>query len=265
MTVRLSEGIVNHPVLILVATLLVTTIAIAQMVDLRTGAPRLLLDPSTDSMLSPSNPEYIFFERMKEVFGRSDTLLVALVTDDIFTSERLQQIADLTERIEDLDEVHHVSSLSTALNIRSENDDLLIEPFYDEPPTDIHGLAELRSRALNDPIYSGNLVSRDGRIAVLAVTLLDLPEQQLLDSRIDERVNTVALEYAGDGEIWMAGGPHVKAETSRLMFQDVFGVVPYALLIMAAVSYFAYRTFRGVLIPTLTVGFASIWTLGYVR
>ena len=264
MTVRLSEGIVNHPVLVLVATLLVTAIAIAQMVDLRTGAPRLLLDPSTDSMLSPGNPEHVFFERMKEIFGRSDTLLVALAADDVFTSERLQQIADLTERIEDLDEVHHVSSLSTALNIRSENDDLLIEPFYDEPPTDIHGLAELRSRALNDPIYSGNLVSRDGRIAVLAVTLLDLPEQQLLDSRIDERINTVALEYAGDGEIWMAGGPHVKAETSRLMFQDVFEVVPYALLIMAAVSYFAYRTFRGVLIPTLTVGFASIWTLGYV-
>ena len=152
MTVRLSEGIVNHPVLVLVATLLVTAFAIAQMVDLRTGAPRLLLDPSTDSMLSPGNPEYVFFERMKEVFGRSDTLLVALATDDVFTSERLQQIADMTERIEDLDEVHHVSSLSTALNIRSENDDLLIEPFYDEPPTDIPGLAH------SSPIVSGELV-----------------------------------------------------------------------------------------------------------
>jgi predicted RND superfamily exporter protein len=257
---RFARMIVKRPVFVLVLTAIISAFAVAQMVDLRTGAPRLLLDPSTDSMLSTGNPERVFFERMKQVFGRSDTLLVALVTDDVFTTDRLRRIADLSERIEALDEVHHVSSLSTALNIRSEDNDLLIEPFYEDPPTDAQGLAELRARAIADPIYGGNLISRDGRIAVLAVTLLDLPEQLLLDSRIDDRIHQIALEHAGDGEIWMAGAPHVKAETSRLMFEDVFEVVPFAFIIMAAVAYLAYRTFRGVIIPSFTVGIASVWT-----
>ena len=125
----LARMIVKRPVFVLVLTAIISAFAVAQMVDLRTGDPRLLLDPSTDSMLSTGNPERVFFERMKQVFGRSDTLLVALVTDDVFTPDRLRRIADLSERIEALDEVRHVSSLSTALNIRSEDNDLLIEPF----------------------------------------------------------------------------------------------------------------------------------------
>ena len=126
---RFARMIAKRPVFVLVLTAIISAFAVAQMVDLRTGTPRLLLDPSTDSMLSTGNPERVFFERMKQVFGRSDTLLVALVTDDVFTPDRLRRIADLSERIEALDEVHHVSSLSTALNIRSEDNDLLIEPF----------------------------------------------------------------------------------------------------------------------------------------
>jgi predicted RND superfamily exporter protein len=256
--------VTKRPFIVLALTVVITGFALSQMVDIRTGAPRLLLDPSTDSMLSTGNPERLFFERMKLVFGRAETLLVALVSDDVFTSDRLRRISVLTERIESLDEVDHVSSLSTALNIRSRGDDLLIDPFYDEAPTDAEGLADLRMRALGDPIYGGNLVSSDGRIAVIAVTLLDLPEQELLDSRIDDRIHAIALEEAGDGEIWMAGAPHIKAETSRLMMEDVFGVVPLAFIIMAAIAFLAYRTIRGVVIPALTVGVASIWTLGYV-
>ena len=71
---RFLHLIAKRPVLVLVMTAVVSAFAVAQMVDLRTGAPRLLLDPSTDSMLSVGDPDRVFFERMKQVFGRSDTL-----------------------------------------------------------------------------------------------------------------------------------------------------------------------------------------------
>ena len=95
--------IAKRPFIVLALTVLITGFALSQMVDIRTGAPRLLLDPSTDSMLSTGNPERLFFERMKLVFGRAETLLVALVSDDVFTSDRLRRISVLTERIESLE------------------------------------------------------------------------------------------------------------------------------------------------------------------
>ena len=41
---------------------------------------------------------------------------------------------------------------------------------------------QLRARALSDPIYSGNLVSRDGRASVVLAYVTDVPEREYIDA-----------------------------------------------------------------------------------
>lgn len=260
----LIDGIPRHPVAVVTLTLIASTVALSQLVELRTGVPRLALDPSVDAMLAKEDEGRHFFERMKTMFDLGDTLVIALVTEDVFTAEHLESIIRISDRIEEQDEVHHVASLSTSLNIRNVEGSLSIEPFYDEVSSDPNVLAELRDRALRDPIYAGNLISKDGRIAVIATYLLDLPEQELLESGIDERVRTIVAEEKGDAAFWMAGGAHIKAETSRLMFEDVFKVVPLTMVAMAIVAFFSYGTLRGVFIPTITILIAVLWTMAYI-
>ena len=263
-SVRIERWIIRRAGLVLVGSLIVVILSLSQIVDLRSGEPRLLLDPSIDGMLSDDNPERAFYKSFKETFSAGEMILLALADDDIFTTENLEQIQHISSAIEDLDQVDRVASLSLSLNIRSEDGALVIEPFYDDVPVSSEALADLRRRALADPIYAGNLVSSDGRVAVVAVTLLDLPEREILENGIDERIREIAAASWTGHDYWMSGGVHVKTELSRLMLRDSTVVVPIAALVMAFVAFLAFRTVRGVVIPVLTVCISALITMAFI-
>lgn len=261
---RTERWIIRRAPLVLLATLGVVVVSLAQIVDLRTGQPLLTLDPSVDGMLPKEDEGRAYYENIKQLFSAGEVVLLALADDDIFTFENLTRIQQISEEIENLDQVDRVTSLSLSLNIRSEDGALVTEPFYDDVPSSAAELADLRSRALADPIYSGNLVSRDGRVSVVLVHLLDLSEKEILESGIDDRIEEIASASWRDGEFWMSGGVHVKAEMSRLVLRDLTLVVPIAALVMAMVALVAFRTVRGVVIPVVTVLISALVTMAFV-
>ncbi len=247
---------------VLVAVLGLTLLAASQVFDLRTGELRLVVDPSVDSMIPEDGREY--YEHVRRLFGSDEALVVALADDDIFTAENLERVQRLTQRLQEIDGVHHVVSLSNALNIRSRQGDLAIEPFIDEVPEDREALARIRQEALENPIYAGNLVSLDGRATVLLVALADMPERELLARDVDRQVLRAARAESGDATVWITGGIYLKAETSRLLLRDLQRTVPLAILVAALVALLSFQTFRGVVIPVATIGIALIWTLGVI-
>ena len=263
LSVRAERWIIRRAALVIFFSLVVVVLALSQIVDLRSGEPRLLLDPSIDGMLSDDNPDRTFYEEFKETFSAGEVVLLALADEDIFTTENLESVQSISRQIEDLDEVDRVASLSVSLNIRSEDGALATEPFYDDVPQSRAALADLRRRALGDRIYAGNLVSSDGRVAVVAVTLLDLPEREILESGIDGKIRDIAAASWTGRNYWMSGGVHVKTELGRLMLRDSTFVVPIAALVMAIVAFFAFRTLRGVAIPVLTVSIAALITMAF--
>lgn len=261
---RWLRRVTQHPRRVVGTILVATLLALAAIVDPFTGTPRLLLDPSIESMLRRDDPGLAAAARANALFDGGELLLVAIAADDVFVPEVLERLKRLTERIEDQPEVRYASSLATALNIRSERGELQIEPFYDDVPTDPSALADLRRRALADPIYAGNLVSFDGRVAAISIALLDLSDRDLIESGFDERLGRIAAEEAGGLEVWIAGGSHVKAETNRLMLGDLGGVLPFSVLLMALAAFASFRTLRGVALPLATVGVGLVWTMALV-
>ncbi|MBW2388253.1 MAG: MMPL family transporter, partial [Deltaproteobacteria bacterium] len=261
---RTKRWIIRRAPFVLLVTAGIFVASLSQIVDLRTGQPLLLLDPSVDGMLPSEDEGRAFYEDVKQLFSAGEVVLLALVADDIFTFDNLTRLQTIGEEIEQLDQVDRVTSLSLSLNIRSEDGALVTEPFYDSVPSAPDELADLRSRALSDPIYAGNLVSKDGRVALVVVHLLDIPEQEILASGIDDRVREIASASWRDGEFWMSGGIHVRAEMSRLMLRDSTHVVPISALVMALIAFVAFRTLRGVAIPVLTVAISALATMAFV-
>jgi len=234
------------------------------LVDPRTAQPRITIDPSMDSMLPRDDPAGEYFTRVRRLFGSEETLLVMLSDDDVFTPENLAGIKRLTEKIEALDTVERVSSLSTALNIRSENGELRIDPFFDEVPGNAEGLADLRERALDDPIYAGNLVSRDGTASLINVHLLDLSEQEILASGVDAEITRLAVDEFGRERVSISGSPHIKAEMNRAMIESMTVLVPISWVGMGLWAFFVFRSLRGVLIPLLTIQISLLATFALV-
>jgi hydrophobe/amphiphile efflux-3 (HAE3) family protein len=249
---------------VLVATLGVTALALVQLIDPSTGRVRLELDPSIDRMLPGEDEERVYYDYIRRLFGSDETIVVALVADDVFTARNLRAVQRIARRIGGLEGVQRVVSLSNALNIRSSDGDLRIEPFIDDVPDDPAELARIRREVFDNPIYLGNLVARNGGAAGILVYLQDIPERELLTLGIDETIRRIADEERGDAAVWITGGTVVKAETSRILVRDLSRTIPLAIAVCIAVSLLAFRSLPGLLVPVSTTLLALVWTLGLV-
>jgi len=252
----------QHAGAVVVATLLVTLLFASRIVDFRTGEIRLDLDPSVDRLLPQGNEERAFFDHLKRQFGSREALIVALGMDDVFTFENLRTVQEVTERLEALDEVLHVVSLANALSIRSERGGMVVEPFLAQLEADPEVLQRIRRDVLGNPIYAGNLVSHDARATAVVVHLVDMPEHDFIAAKVDRRIARVAEEAAAGARVWITGPPLVKAETARLLLADLRRILPLATLIIAVIGYLSFRSLRGILVPTISLFVALVWTLG---
>ena len=116
---------------------------------------------------SPEREEYEFFRKL---FGSEETMIVALSDDEtIFTTEHLTRIKRMSERIQAMPEVHHVVSLTSAKNLRGSKGTIEFGSFVQEIPEDPAELERIRTEALENLIYRGNLVSEDGRTTALVI------------------------------------------------------------------------------------------------
>ncbi|HQQ63671.1 MAG TPA: efflux RND transporter permease subunit [Pseudomonadales bacterium] len=261
---RCLKAVVSHPYLIICTYLFLLAFSLLQLVNVQTGKPLLDLDPSVNSILPENDQDREYFNRTRSLFSSGETILVALPGDDIFTTDNLKKIQVISKKLAALPQVERVSSLATAINIRSEHNDLYVDPFYKKPPTDKAEIAALKKRALEDPIFAGNLVSTDGKVACITVHLKDRPEKQLLADKIDEKIADIARQEWSQGDVWVTGGVHVKAAMTKGMLHDVTLIVPLAMFVMMLVSGFSFRTLRGVLIPLVTLSVGAVMTLAWV-
>jgi predicted RND superfamily exporter protein len=150
---RISGLVSRSTGLILVLTILLTSLAVTRIVDLASGEMRLEIDPSTNRLLSEDNEARAFYDRVRRMFGSDETLVITLTSDDIFTADNFRRIDRITRRIDDLESVHHVSSLTNALDIRSIDDSLDIAPFIENVTDDPATIADVRSRHLRSAVY----------------------------------------------------------------------------------------------------------------
>jgi predicted RND superfamily exporter protein len=254
--------VITHPISTVLVVVLLTALGLSRLVDLETGGPRLLLDPSANSMLPADSEESRYYERIRELFGNDEQVVVALHAPEIFTTENLRAVVRSAERIAELDGVRRVESLAALLR-NGEPDPVSGEPSV-VVPEDLEVLEQLRTATLENPVLGGNLVSLDSRTTALVVEFEDLSEQEIFDRGLDEKIEAIAEEEHSGGDVWITGGARVKAEMTRLLLRDLALIVPVAVFLMACVGFASFRSFRGVFVPLSTIAVGLIWLLAVI-
>jgi uncharacterized protein len=259
---RWLDFVARRPGWVILAAVAATLVSLAGLVDLRTGEPRLTVDPSADQLLPSSGPDRELYERMRKLFGTDEAIVIALGADDIFSSDALDRIARITHRLEAIDGVNHVLSISSALNVHTLEGELIVAPFYETVPTAPRELEQLRRDVNDNPIYGGSLVSRDARSAAILVYLDRMPDRELIERGLTQQVQQVLDEEDPDGQVWISGTPWFKVAASQIILSELGWMLPAILAILAVLLYAEMRALRAVLIPLLTISIALIWTLG---
>lgn len=258
---RLIEQAVRRPGLLLVATAVLSVVALLQIFALPSFTPRLKLDPTTESLLPLDDRDRQIFERVRNTFGEGETVLMSVRLDPLFTPDNMARIGELTRRLRQFPGVKGVFSLGTAANVLAEGDDLEVSPFTEQAARDPESVKQFAQQISANPLYRGVLVSDDGIHTALAISLDALGEERFRRDDYPGQFRTLAREITGSEQVWLAGSPVVKAASTGAMLRTLYLSLPVIYLLIVLLLYAAFRSLRATLAVVATVSLALLWTL----
>jgi len=221
-------------------------------------------DNSFDIWFDSGDATYRSYLRYREQFESEEYILLAFQAGDVFTAECLEAVRRLARGLERVEGVDRVLCLTDAEDVQATGDGVVeVRPLVGERiPRDPAELRRIRRRALANPLYADNLVSRDGTVTAVYGVVND--RSMSLRRRMLEAVEDLArAETAASGlRIHVSGNPILDAEFDRISARDsmVFSLLTGVIIVL--VLYALYRSVSGVVLPVLVVALATLWTLG---
>lgn len=261
---RRPGAVVARPRALLLAVGLLVLLALGVLVRVHPPGLRLVLDASTEPLLSPRDPARARYAAAVREFGDDQLYAIAMEAEQgAFARASLETLTRLHHEIARLPGVRGVQSLADAVSFRYDPVQQWIDVgrLFDAVPDGAEALARLRERTLADPLLRRHVVSDDGRTAGITVRFVEMSDAAFIASGLDERIQALLAAEARPGlRFHVSGRPHLKASVYRGMVRDLALLVPLALLVLAGVLALAAGTRRGVALPLASTAAAVLWT-----
>ncbi len=212
------------------------------------------------SSLPDDDPAASLYKEIGTQFGGNDMGMIVLESDNVFKTEILQHIKQITDSLRYTDGVSTVTSLTNILDIKSSEWGIEIGKLVDEYnlPNKQSQLDSLKNYVFSKEMYKGAIVSEDGTATVVMFTLLPDADKQAVAKMIKSKVENLNLPET----LYFGGLPMMMNDISDLILSDIVWLLPIVFVIIALILLLSFKSFRGVLLPLLTAGIAVIWTIG---
>ena len=248
--------IVDHPKRILI-------FGIAFMMLLGSFLPQLKKDTRSDAFLAADNPALVYKEQVKETFGLSDPLVVAVVADqNIFSPKGLNAIREISEAVSGIDNIdpERVTSLASENNITGNDEGLVVEPFYDGMVLSQEQADSVRAAIRDFPLYQGTLVAKDESASLVVVEILD---DGKVEGTYQDILNAIeGLDLPSDITVHVAGEGAVAGYMGSYIDSDASRLNPIAALIITVIVFIAFRRFASTLMANVVIAGSALSTFG---
>jgi len=224
------------------------------------------IDNDISAWFGKDDPVYRDYERFRDEFGGSRTLIVALKADSaerLFSTPTLEFIRQVTGDIERVDMVERVASLSTATTVealKGEDAGLdvrrLIQAGGTQTPDDV------RRRAMKDELIRGDLVSEDGTVTALGVSFDERRIDQVRAGVIQRIHDLVDPRLPPGITAYYNGSLEISETYNRITLANQRTFTPPIFVITLLAVYLSFRSWRKMLLTIVAVGISVLWTLG---
>ena len=221
----LQQG-VFHPRRTVIVALLLSLLAAAMIVDWEHRSLDLHIDPTLDRLLPDDEPAQAAFERLSLTFGAPDQLIVGLEMAQVFSPEGLRAVALATRQVRAIPGVRDVASLATVPNLLADDEALDVSSFTRQAEVDPGSIDLMARQVANNPLYAGSLVTDDGQMAALIITLQGVDARQYLAALL----GTLIL------------------------------ILPLLVALLLALLWLAFRSLRATVAAALTLTVTLLWT-----
>jgi len=212
------------------------------------------------SSLPDDDPDAVLLKKIGAQFGGNKKGMIILECDNVFTTEVLKHVRQVTDSVKEIQGVSSVTSLTNIMDIKESDDGMEIGKLVDENdlPDSPEELVHLKARVLSKEMYKGAIVSEDGTATVIIFSLYDDADIQALATAVKAKTESLHLPE----RIYYAGSPMLITSIAHLISADLKHLLPIAFLLIALVLFLGFRSVRGVLLPLLTATIAIIWVIG---
>lgn len=225
-------------------------------------ASRIQVDSSFENLLAVHDPERVYYEEIRDEFGSDQATQIALFADDVFAPGVLARLDTLTTKLETIEGVHEVISITNVKGVEPTDFGIRIGRFMRELPDTPEKAAAFKKSVLDNPLYVGNFVAADTRAASVLVFFEPMSEEEFQQRGIAMQVKAALDEIGEPQSLALTGFQTIKVQVAHLMKQDLLRFVPLSIALVVFVLSWQFRTFRGVLLPLASVLIALVWTLG---
>ena len=231
----------------------------------------LFLEFSADHRVyfSEDNPQLLAYEAMENTYGKSGNVFFAIVPEDrdATSAIALEAIAWLTEESWQIPYATRVDSLTNFQHTTADGDDILVRDLVDEAVLgDAGERSRIRAIALADPRLAARLLSRDGAVGGINVTV-QLPGDDMLREgpRAAEAARGLADEvrerFPGI-DVRMTGLVIFNLTFMEVSLRDLKTLVPASFAAMTLMLVLLTRGFSGTLAITLVVTLSVMSAVG---
>ena len=234
--------------------------------------PKLTRDTTADAFIDKASPALIYKNRIEDVFGLTDPVVIAVIDrdeDGIFDPSNLALVQSLTDAVKQLPQIDpdKVVSLATENYIVGTNDGIIAEGFLDRdteffkaPTPTMERAIEVHDAIDNFPLYQGSLVGRTGTATLIIAEILDEKDAQ---ATYDAVLAIVADTSIPEGsEVHVAGEGAVAGYLSAYIDHDAKRLNPMAGLIITVVLIVAFLSVRAAIVPNIIVAATVLGSFG---
>ena len=219
----LTEGAIRKPALTLIAVALLTLIA-------ATGVGQLKMRTDGQALVSQSAPEVLYDQAIRHQFGIEDQIVAVVRSDHadgIFNPNTIHLVRDLTAEFMRIAGINpgSVISLATEPSFRYRPGTYQIQRLLEPALTNKAELDELRDDLRRIELYTGTLVSSDGKSSVILIGIPPGADRPRLYQNV---LDIVATHKTSDTEIAVTGAAVAESLLGIQILEDLG--VPKALL-----------------------------------
>jgi hydrophobe/amphiphile efflux-3 (HAE3) family protein len=252
----LADFVLEHKYLCLVAFTLLTLLFLS-------GIPNLYIDNSMETLFLENNPQLEVFDLTLKEFGTELGAVVAFQPDVVFSNQFLSVLNHITGKIQEMEHVEAVYSLTHLDYIQAEGDVIRVGPLIPHLPVPEEKLKRIRRKALDDPFVVGHVVSEDATTAAIIIKFTYIPDDDTYCHIAVQKIREILAEEIKDSFEYHLSGIHVLvAVMNEYCLKDLKVFLPVGILVIFLVLAFVYRTFSGIIVTIGAILLTVLWTLG---
>jgi predicted RND superfamily exporter protein len=251
-----SDFVISNRIIVIALLILITIFFGYKITQLKLNA-----DFST--YLKQENPLVKEYNRIGEIFAGKSLVMVPIESENVFSSQTLSLMKKLTDAYKNLSNISYVASLTSVIDFKRTEWGLEVGKLLrdGEIPQSDAELRKLRDYVLSKEMYVGDLVSEDGKAAIIVACLIP----GVNEAKVAKELMRVTEEIAPSTENISFGGlPAITYVIMKQITSNFIVLLPILLGLIFLILFISFRKPAGIFLPLAIVLFAIVFVFGFI-